>query len=139
MAGPDEPTGVQRADLSTAELVRRASEEISQLVRGELKVAQAELARKGKQAGLGAGLFGGSGIFALYAVGALMIAAIFGLDEIMSRWLAALVVGGALLLIAAVLALIGRSQVTRAVPPLPEQAVRGVRADLETIRGGMHR
>jgi Putative Actinobacterial Holin-X, holin superfamily III len=139
MAVRDEPTSAGRTDASTAALVRQASEEISRLVRGELELAQAELVRKGRRAGVGAGLFGTSSILALYALGAFVIAAIFGLDEILPRWAAALVVGGALLLIAIMLALFGRSQVTRAAPPVPEQAARGVRADIETIREGLHR
>jgi Flp pilus assembly protein TadB len=139
MAVRDERIKVDRTNLSTVELVRRAGEEIGRLARGELKLAQAELARKGRRAGVGAGLFGSSSVLALYALGAFVIAAIFGLDEVMPRWAAALVVGGALLLIAVVLALAGRSQVTGAVPPVPEEAVRGVQTDVETIREGMHR
>jgi Flp pilus assembly protein TadB len=139
MAVRDERIKIDRTNLSTVELVRRAGEEIGRLARGELKLAQAELARKGRRAGVGAGLFGSSSVLALYALGAFVIAAIFGLDEVMPRWAAALVVGGALLLIAVVLALAGRSQVTGAVPPVPEEAVRGVQTDVETIREGMHR
>ena len=58
------------AEQSTAELVQRASEQVSRLVRDELALAKAELAEKGKHAGIGIGLFGGGGALALYGIGA---------------------------------------------------------------------
>jgi hypothetical protein len=119
---------------STAELVQQASEQVSRLVRDELALAKSELADKGRHAGVGAGLFGGSGLVALYALGALILAAIAGLAEAVPAWLSALIVGVALLLIAAVLALLGRRQVRQAVPPMPEEATHGVREDLAVVR-----
>jgi hypothetical protein len=51
---------------STGDLVKQLSEQVSVLVRGELKLAQLEMTRKGKQAGLGAGMLGAGGLAALY-------------------------------------------------------------------------
>jgi Flp pilus assembly protein TadB len=120
-------------ERSTAELVKTAAEQISRLVRDELKLAQAELARKGKHAGLGAGLFGAGGMLALYGVAALLTAVVLLLAYVMPAWLAALVVGVVLFAIAAVLAIVGRKQVQRATPPMPEEAVRSVKADIDTL------
>lgn len=126
---------VQRevAEPSTAELVKQASEQISTLVRDELALARVELTHKGRHAGFGVGMLGAGGLVALYAVGALVLAAIAGLAEAVAGWLAALIVGVALLVVAGVLALVGRSQVRQAVPPTPEAAQRGVRADVEAV------
>jgi hypothetical protein len=55
------------------------------------------------------------------------------LAKVMPAWVAALLVGVVLLVVAGVLALLGRSQVRRATPPVPEEAVRGVRADIDTV------
>lgn len=121
------------SDRSTAELVRLASEQLSRLVRDELRLAQAELAEKGKHAGLGAGLFGGGGVIAVYGVGALVAAAVLALALVMPAWLAALIVAMVLFAVAAVLALVGRAQVRRAVPPVPQDAVRNVKADIDTV------
>jgi MFS family permease len=121
------------SDRSTAELVKLASEQISRLVRDELRLARAELAEKGKQAGIGAGLFGGGTAVGLYGVGALLAALIIGLANVMPAWLAALLVGVVLLGIAAVLALAGRGRVRRATPPVPENAVRSAKADIDTV------
>src|SRR5688572_31389683 len=87
--GPARPVGEQ----STSELVQRASEQISRLVRDELALAKAELAEKGRHAGIGVGLFGGGGALALYGLGVLITTAILALDLVMAAWLAALIVG----------------------------------------------
>ena len=118
---------------STAELVKTASEQISRLVRDELRLAQAELTQKGKHAGLGAGLFGAGGLIALYGVAALLTAVVLLLAYVMPAWLAASVVGIVLLIIAAVLALVGKKQVQRATPVVPEDTVRSVKADVATV------
>jgi hypothetical protein len=120
-------------DQSTAELVQHASEQITRLVRDELALARAELAEKGRHAGMGAGLLGGGGLVALYAVGVLIIAAVLGLAVVMPDWLAALIVGVVLLLVAGIMALTGRQQVKQAVPPVPEGTARSVRADVESV------
>src|SRR4051794_11098159 len=106
------------ADQSTSELVQRASEQISRLVRDELALAKAELAEKGKHAGVGVGLFGGGGAVALYGLGALIAAAILGLANAVPAWLSALIVAVVLFAVAGALALIGRKQVSKAVPPM---------------------
>ena len=75
-------------------------------------------------------------MFALYGVGALVAAAILGLAEAVDGWLAALIVAAALFVIAAVAALIGKSEVQQAVPPVPQEAVASVKTDIETIKPG---
>src|SRR6266508_5728520 len=104
------------AQRTTAELVKTASEQISRLVRDELRLAQAELAQKGKHAGLAVGMFGAGGLIALYGVAALLTAVVLLLAYVMPAWLAATIVGVVLLIVAATLALVGRKQVQRATP-----------------------
>jgi len=124
---------------SSAQLVRQLSEETSTLVRQELRLAQLELQEKGKRAGIGAGLFGGASGIALFALGAFVAAAVLGLATAVDAWLAALIVGVALLVVAGVLALAGKSQVSQAVPPAPEQAVASTKTDVTTLKEAAHR
>jgi hypothetical protein len=118
---------------STADLIRRATEQLSTLVRDELALARAEMGEKLAHAGKGAGLFGGAGVVALYGVFGLLAAAVLGLAQVIPAWAAALVVGGFLLLLAGMMAMVGRGQVRKATPPVPEAAVGGVRADIEAV------
>ena len=122
------------ADQSTAELVQRASEQVSRLVRDEIALAKAELAEKGKHAGIGAGLFGGGGVLALYGVGALVATLIVVFDLFLPLWLAALIITVVLFAVAGVLALLGKKQVTKAVPPEPKAAIESVKADVDEVK-----
>lgn len=122
------------AEASTAELVRRATEQMSHLIRDELALARAEMTEKGRSAGVGIGMFGGSGLLALYGVGVLLAAAVLGLALVMPAWLAALIVGVAVLLVAGILVLVGRARVKHAVPLKPTETVESVQADLAAIK-----
>lgn len=126
-------------DLSTGQLVSRAMEQMGTLVRDEIALAQAEMAQKAKKAGLGAGLLGGAGLIAVYGVGCLIAAAILGLANVVDGWLAALIVGALLLAAAGVAALLGKRDVAQAVPPVPQEAVAGVKADVDAVKQGLHR
>lgn len=117
-------------DRPVGELLKQLSEQTSTLVRQEMQLAKAELTQKGKRAGLGAGMFGGAGLFALYALGALTACAILALATALDGWLAALIVAVAYGAIAGVLALSGKQQVGRATPPVPEQATESVKEDV---------
>jgi hypothetical protein len=130
-------TGASQA--STGELVGQAAEQISRLVRDELAVARAEMTAKGKKAGVGAGLLGGGGLVAVYAVAALLTAVVLGLAEVMPAWLAALIVAVVLFAAAGVLAVVGRKEVKQAVPPVPQETVHSVKADIDEVKERAHR
>jgi len=126
-------------ERSAAELVKQLSEQVSVLVRDELKLAQLEMTRKGKQAGIGIGVLGGSGLVALYGLGCLIACVIIAISGVLAAWLAALIVGVALLAVAGVAALIGKSRLQKATPPVPEETVSSVKTDVEEIRGRARR
>src|SRR4029077_10036275 len=100
----------------------------------ELRLAQLEMTQKGKRAGIGAGMLGGGGVIALYGVAAVLAGAILALTLVLPAWASALIVGGALLAVSAVLALAGRKQVQQAMPPVPEQTQASVEADVKEIK-----
>ena len=121
-------------ERSAGELVKQMSEQVSTLVRGELKLAQLEMTRKGKQAGIGVGMFGGSGLIALYGVGCLIACAVLGISRVLAPWLSALIVGVVLLAVAGIAALAGKSRLQRAGPPVPQEAVNSIKTDVEEIK-----
>ncbi len=123
-----------RADERVTELVKRATEQASLLVRDEVRLAAAELAGKGKRAGIGIGSLGGAGLLALYGVAALLAAAVLALTLVLPAWAAALIVGGAVLAVAGTAALVGKQQIARANPPLPQEAKASVKADIAEIK-----
>ncbi|MEH0934505.1 phage holin family protein [Micromonospora psammae] len=122
-----------------AELVQRATEQITKLVRDELTMARAELITKGKHAGTGAGLLGGGAALGLYAGGSAVATIVLALAAIMPDALAALIVTVILAIAAAIAAQRGKKQVTKAMPVTPTATRDSVRADAETIRGAASR
>ena len=122
------------ADLrasSTGELVKQLSEQTSTLVRQELDLAKAELAQKGKTAGVGAGMLGGAGVAGLLALGALTATLILLLAKAMEAWVAALVATTIWAGAAGILALLGKDRVREGMPPAPEQTVESVKEDVQ--------
>jgi uncharacterized membrane protein YqjE len=121
------PQSPPERGASTGEFVKQLSEQVSTLVRDELKMARLELTREGRFAGPSLGMYGASELVALYGIACLLAAAIIAIAGEIRPWLAALIVGLALLVVSAVAALMARSRMRRATPPVPEQAVEGPR------------
>ena len=126
-----EPNGrTATSDRSFAELTKQLSEQTKTLVQQEVELAKAELSEKGKRAGIGAGMFGGAGLFGLFAFATLTACLVLALAEAMAPWLAALIVTVVYGAIAGVLALSGKKKVQEATPPVPEQTVETVKEDV---------
>ncbi len=121
------------------ELVQRASQQLTELVRAELRLAQAEMREKGRRYGKSGGLFGGAGLVGFLMLQALVATAIAALAVALPVWAAALIVTVALGAVAAVMALTGKRQAGRAAPPKPEQAIENVKADVAEIKRSAHR
>jgi Putative Actinobacterial Holin-X, holin superfamily III len=121
----------EHPNASTADLLKNLSEQTTRLARQEVELAKAELSVKGKQAGAGAGMFGGAGVLGLYAGGALVGAAVAALSLAMGTWLAALIVGVVLAAAAAIVAMTGKKKVQQAMPPVPERSVESVKEDVQ--------
>ena len=129
---PGRPGGP--ANPSTGELVSQLSDEMSRLVRDELRLAQVEMSGKAKKAGVGVGMLGAAGLLTLYGVGVLIATAILALALALDAWLAALIVGVVLLAVAGIAALLGKKRVTEASPPVPTLAVDNVKEDVDALR-----
>jgi uncharacterized membrane protein YqjE len=123
-----------RSDRSVGELVGQLSEQASTLARQELRLAQLEMQEKGKRVGIGAGMFGGAGLVAVFGAGALVAAAILAIATAIEPWLAAVIVGVVLLAVAGLLGLLGKKQVEQATPPKPEQALESVQEDVDHVK-----
>jgi hypothetical protein len=113
------------------DLFGKLSAETSTLIRQEMALARAELTQKGREAGKGAGLFGGAGAVGLLGAGAITAGIILLLDLAIAAWLAAVVVGLIYVAIAAFLGLRGRDRIQAATPPVPEETVETVKEDVE--------
>jgi uncharacterized membrane protein YqjE len=118
----------------TGELLRQLSDQTTTLVRQEIELAKLELREKGKKAGVGAGMFGGAGLFGVFAFAALTTTIILALSTFLPGWLAALIVTVVYGAIAGVLALRGKAKVKQATPPMPERAVDSTKEDVRWVK-----
>jgi hypothetical protein len=124
-------------ERTLGQLVAQASDDLSGIVRAEIALAKAELRGDVKNAALGGGLFGAAGYLGLLASILLVIAAAYGLVAAgLSPWLAFLIVAVVLLLIAGVLALVGKSRLGKLGPP--ERTIRNAQATIAAVKPGSH-
>jgi uncharacterized membrane protein YqjE len=133
-----ETTGSHRvndADPTLGALVNQLTTEVPDLIRSEIRLAQAEMTEKGKRAGIGIGMFSGAGLLGFFGFGTLLATVILALALVMDAWLAALIVTVVLFIAAAVLALVGKNKVQEATPAMPQRAVDGVKEDIATVKG----
>jgi membrane protein len=114
--------------------VEQLSEQTSRLARQEVELAKAELQVKGRRAGLGAGMFGSAGVLGLYAIGALLAAAVLALSTAVTAWVSALIVGILLAAFAGILVLRGQSRLQAASPLVPERAIDSTKEDVREAR-----
>ena len=123
MTAEGSPRTGSAAQEPVGELVQRASQQLSQLVREEMRLAQAEMTQKGKRFGKGGGLFGGAGLIGVLTLQALVATAIAALALVLDVWAAALIVTGVLAAVTALMSVLGKRQISKASPPAPEQTM----------------
>ena len=134
VSGPG-PVPARTEEPTIGALVHDLSQQLPDLIRSELRLAQAEVTEKGKRAGLGVGMFSVAGLLAYFGVAVLIATAILALDLVLPAWLAALIVALVLLAAGGLVALAGKKQVAQASPPKPERAIEGVKEDIATVKG----
>ncbi len=108
--GPEEP--------SVGTLVQSAMADMSTLVRAEIELAKAEVGKSAKKGAIGGGMFGAAGVVAGFSLFFLFIALAELLTAIgIPRWLSYLIVWVFLLLVAGILALLGKRMISKIEKP----------------------
>jgi uncharacterized membrane protein YqjE len=125
-------------DPTLGALVNQLTQQVPELIRSEIRLAQAEVSEKGKRAGVGIGMFSVAGLLAFFALATLITTAVLALALVVDAWLAALIVALVLLAAAAVAGVLGKNKVASATPAKPERAMEGVKEDIATVKGGHH-
>jgi len=132
-------TDRERAESARAKSLGQLVSDLPKLVVGlfkaELNHLKAEFAEKAKYAGVGIGLLVGAALLAFYALGVLIAAAILGIAVALPGWAAALIVFGALVIIAVVLALIGIRSFKKMDGVAPSQTIDSVKLDADALKG----
>jgi len=127
----DNQTENELRERPMGEVAKNLTSDLSLLLRQEIDLAKAEMAEKGRTAAPGLGMFGGAGIVALCAAGALTAFLILVLSVFLPEWAAALIVGAVLGAVAFVLVQQGKERVSDAGTPVPERTIDTVKEDVE--------
>jgi hypothetical protein len=123
---------------AVGDLVKSITDDVKALVRGEIELAKAELMPSAKNAGVGAGMFGAAGYFAINAALLLYVAAALGLAALgLPLWLSFVIVAAVLLLLAAVLGLIGLGKVKKIKGP--DATVTQAKISVAEVKGAIAR
>jgi hypothetical protein len=132
------PASSQPSEESLGALVATASRDLSALVKGEIELAKVEIASEVKKGVAGGAMFATAGFLCVLALILLLISAAYGLVAAgLDPAIAFLIVAGVLILLAVVLALVGK----RAVGSVgaPERTIRTTKdtaAFLKSPRSG---
>ncbi len=132
---PNYPGTDPAAQEPLGAIVHRLTEQVPELIRSEMRLAQAELAEKGKRAGVGIGMFSAAGLLAFFGLALLLTAAVLALDLVLPAWASALIVAALVLAGAAVAGLVGKNKVQSATPPAPQRTIESVKQDIDTLKG----
>jgi Putative Actinobacterial Holin-X, holin superfamily III len=116
-------TGLAPDDTrSLGEIVGDISRDLGALMHQELELAKTELKQEMSRAGKGAGILGGAGLAGYFTLFFVSLALAYGLGDWWGDkwWLGALVTAALWGIAAAVLALRGKKEITKANPQLPK-------------------
>lgn len=130
VVGRDEQGVTDRSNASAGQLASEVAKDVSTLVRQEIALAKAELQKEAKTAGVAAGAFGGAGFAGYFVLVFLSLGLMWGLDSWMPLGWAAVVVAGIWAVVAAVLAVVGRSRLKK-FNPKPERTIETVKEDVK--------
>ena len=129
---PPASAGPRPGQPTIGELVSRISENISDLLKGEIELTKAKALRVANTAGVGAALLVAAAVAALFGLGLLLGAVVDLLSLVMPVWAAKLIVA-VVLFAAAVAAALGRDRLKAAKADLPEPQVR-LREDVDAVK-----
>jgi hypothetical protein len=119
---------------SVGELLANVTKDLSTLMRQEVELAKAEMKAEVGKAGKGAGMLGAAGFAGYMVLLFLSFALWWGLANVMDEGWAALITAAVWAIIAAVLAVRGRSML-KTVNPKPERTVQTVKQVPDALKG----
>lgn len=121
------------AEQPVGEIVRAISADVKELVRDEVQLAKAELVPAAKAGGIGAGLLAGAAFFGVSAVFILYFCVVYVLVRLgLPEWASFLIVGAALLLLAALLGAVGYTMIKKV--KAPERTIKQAKETVDAVK-----
>ena len=103
----------EHSDRSLPEVVQDMFGNVQEILRSEFQLAKTEVKEEAAEAATPILLMGVGVVLAVYAVGFLLLAAVYGLATVMTMWSAALLVGAVVAIMAVLMLNVGRGKLKR--------------------------
>jgi uncharacterized membrane protein YqjE len=118
---------------SFAGVIQDIIQNVQDIVRSEVRLAKAEITNESKKAARAGAVLAAGAVLGLYALGFLLLAAVYGLSLALPAWAAALIVGAVIAVIAAIMIIAGRARMKN-VHARPETTIRSVKENIEWLK-----
>jgi uncharacterized membrane protein YqjE len=103
---------------------------LQEIVRSEFRLAKTELKEEAAKAAKPAATFGVGLVMGFYGIGFLLLASVYGLSRVMAGWLAALLVG-MILAIVAIALLSSSGKKLKRVNPTPNKTIQSIEENVQ--------
>lgn len=115
---------------SVPEVLQDIVGNLQEIIRSEFRLAKTELKEEASRAAKPVATFGAGLVFGFYGIGFLLLAAVYGLSMVMAGWLAALIVGAFLAVVAMGL-MSSSSKKLKRVNPAPNKTMRSIEENVQ--------
>ena len=121
------------AEQAVGEIIKAITGDVKELVRDEVQLAKAELVPVAKAGGIGAGLLAGAAFFGVSAVFILYFCVVYVLVRLgLPEWASFLIVGAALLVLAAILGAVGYTMIKKVKPP--QRTIKQAKETVDAVK-----
>jgi len=114
---------------SVTEVLQDIVANIQEIVRSEFKLARTEIGEQATRAAKSSAPLGSGIVLAPYALGFILLAIVYALEMVVAAWLAALIVGVAVAVVAAILVSVGRKRLEQV--KMPQRTMASVKENVE--------
>jgi uncharacterized membrane protein YqjE len=115
---------------SVPEVLQDIVGNLQDIIRSEFRLAKTEIKEEASKAARPAAAFGVGLISGIYGIGFMLLAAVYGLSTVMPAWLAALLVGIILAIVAGAFIGSGREKLKR-INLIPDKAIKNLEENVE--------
>jgi uncharacterized membrane protein YqjE len=114
---------------SVTEVLQDIVANVQEIVRSEFKLARTEIGEQATRAAKSSAPLGSGVVLGLYALGFILLAIVYALEMVVAAWLAALIVGAAVAVVAAILVSVGRKRLEQV--KMPERTMASVKENVQ--------
>ncbi|RPJ50264.1 MAG: phage holin family protein [Acidobacteria bacterium] len=131
------PTGrqvvLETEDRPVTQILQDIFNNVQEIIRSEMRLARTEIGEETNKAVRAFAILGSGLILAMYAVGFLLLSAVYALAAVLPDWLGPLLVGLVVAVIATALIVIGRNRV-KTISPVPQKTIASVKEDAQWVK-----